>query len=172
MLARALYQEAGGTDSSFESTLTSDIKLVESLSSCLLQNTACPLALELGASFTGSYYSSVFRFVTEQQVGGLSHFVRKFMEALPTNGTFHYHGALDPDLTFDRERLTWSVNASGTGPVWTESNWEESIGIRVFRQENPITSIIMIVLGIFITIVASVAMHFISLYCERKFKTA
>jgi hypothetical protein len=62
----------------------------------------------------------------------------------------HYHDAVDPGLTVNAEGTAWEVVGDGrytNTPLWTESNWPNHFGARMYRQETPAVTYVMLGAG-------------------------
>jgi hypothetical protein len=87
----------------------------------------------------------------------------------------HFHQAVDPALRFDYDAFVWRLaNASaGVGsPLWTESNWAEDVGVRVFTRETPTLPWTLLLFGATVSMLTATATFFGQRYCRRHLKMA
>jgi len=49
-------------------------------------------------------------------------------------------------------------------------SWPGDIGARAYRSENPAVAGAMLGVGLVVTILAVVAVHFVDVYCTKRFK--
>jgi hypothetical protein len=148
-----------------------------------------------------SKYTGVYQLLPERYISGMPLFLYNFLWPRVLNATgwlpapkgydpkangpwptrprpMHVHDAVDPNLVFSRAQNRWLIkdDAAATAsladfPLWTESNWDNGIGFRTFRVEDPRTEAAVFGAGIAVAL-ASVAIVLLGQrYCNKRFKT-
>jgi hypothetical protein len=200
--ARSLLLMAGLDAAQANMTrVAANCSVVEQLVACLLRGERCQLTSTFGASDISSrptYYTSVFLPKARRFIGGLSQFIQSTFAAFTTAkiggscstdsdcpasfqcagvgqcvwSTTHYHAAVEPSMQFDMKNFVWRVNTSSSAAAWTESNWADDIGARLYVRESSVAAWTMLVGGALATLLVAVVVRSAQLYCRRHLKMA
>lgn len=189
LAARVIYQSASlSADNETIDSITADCDLVAALWICLTKDFSCDLANALMPNFQRSptgeqvnHYTSVYQIQEYSKISGTPLFVKLALAAMPLNFTSqptwtqqyrtHFHDAVDPGLKFDFDQNQWIILNSSQSPLWTESNWGNDIGSRVYRAEDPSVVLFMGIAGGACLVGALLVVHFSKKVCAKRFKT-
>jgi len=144
-----------------------------------------------------SKYTSVYQLMPERFIGGMPLFLYNFLWPSVMNPnvtgwvppppgynsrtqgawparprTMHVHDAVDPNFVFAMQENKWHIKPGANEfPLWTEANWDASVGFRTFRVEDPTTEKVVFGVGIAVAVASALVVLLGQRYCNRKFKT-
>jgi len=149
--------------------------------SCDLANALMPGSQRPKSGEQVSHYSSVYQILEYSKVSGTALFVKQALAAMPLNFTGqpsftqqyrpHFHDAVDPALKFDFDQNQWIILNASESPLWTESNWGNDIGSRVYRAEDPSVELFMGIAGLCFVLGSFLVVHLSKRMCSKRFKT-
>ena len=127
-----------------------------------------------GDDLQPTHYSSIFLLETNDYIASTTKFYSAaLLDSLNNStGLVHYHDAVDPALTFNYDGDgEWIINPLYNDTyIWTESNWDNSIGTIIYRVENPKIEQIIFAVG-FVWLILSLILVYIGLkYFHTQYK--
>jgi hypothetical protein len=199
LLARMAWIEAGGDEQTSRS-IQVNCTLIDDLLHCLLEDINCQLIQSVSPSAFSSptsnfntypHYTSVYNLFPESYIDGMSQFLYQLMAPWVLNATawvppppaydgdswppqpvnIHYHDAVDPNLVFDIAESAWKIKPTANDRyLYTESQWDSSIGYQTFRAEDPMIEVTSLVIGIAVAVASVLSIGAMQKYCLRRYK--
>jgi len=88
----------------------------------------------------------------------------------PAPGYAFYHDAVDPALVFNYDTGMWTWGDLNNTMLWTESNWDVSIGTTSYRMEDPSVEKFMVIAGVLAIVATAVITYLLTRLCEIHLK--
>jgi len=195
LMARSLFLAAADGHADVEDLVgtipTANCREIAELFECFSQNPKCQLLKRLddsSVSFdqnTPVRNAGVYLPATASNIAGevtvfkywFHRVLREFKNMNLTVGESYFHDAYDPALEYNPSTNKFEFIPDGPdapanvdkSPVWTESNWSNQVGLRLFRAEDPILQYKMLGFGVGAVLVTIAGLFWSKSYCNARF---